>query len=65
MTIAENTMLSAPSFKLACILSTKQKMVSPISHHVFNQKSETLNRPTPPLLLQKPVVLMGRLNYPM
>jgi hypothetical protein len=65
MTIAENTMLSAPSFKLACILSAKQEMVSPIFHYVFNQKSETLNGPTPLPLSQNPVVLMGRLNYSM
>ena len=33
-------------------------MVLPISHHVFNQKSEALNGPTPPPLSQKPVALM-------
>ena len=33
-------------------------MVLPISHHVFNQKSEALNGPTPPPLPRKPDALM-------
>ena len=35
-------------------------MVSPISHHMFNQKSEALNGPTPPPLPRKPDALMRR-----
>jgi hypothetical protein len=46
MLIAKNIMPSAPSFEPAYILSARQEMVSPISHHVFNQKSEILNGPT-------------------
>ena len=41
-------------------------MVLPISHHVFNQKSEVLNGSTPSPLPQKPIALMGGLErYPM
>ena len=65
MTMAENTMPSAPKFEPACILPARQEVVSPIPH-VFNQKSEALNRPTPPLLPQKPVAFMGgHERYPM
>jgi hypothetical protein len=55
-------MPSAPNFEPACISNAGQKMVSPISYHVFNQKSEALNGPTPPPLPQKPVELMGGLE---
>src|SRR6266542_5237363 len=50
-TIAKNTM---PAY----ISNAGQKMVLPISHHVLNQRSEALNRLTPPLLPQKPDALM-------
>src|SRR5256884_651370 len=43
VTVAKNTMPSAPNFEPACISPARQEMVSPISHHVFNQKSEALN----------------------
>ena len=59
-TIAKNTMPSASNFKPACISPARQEMVSPISHHVFNQKSEALNGPTSPPLPRKPVALMQR-----
>src|SRR6266496_2193242 len=59
-TVAKNTMPSAPNFEPACISPARQEMVSPISHHVFNQKSEALNGPTPPPLPRKPVALMQR-----
>src|SRR5256884_5530121 len=49
-TVTKNTMPSAPNFEPACISPARQEMVSPISHHVFNQKSEALNGPTPPPL---------------
>ncbi|RIA92108.1 hypothetical protein C1645_821189 [Glomus cerebriforme] len=49
-TIAKNTMPSTPKFESACNSNAKQKMVSPISHYVLNQKSEVLNGPTPPPL---------------
>ncbi len=42
-TIAKNTM---PAY----ISNARQRMVLPISHHVLNQRSEALNRPTPPPL---------------
>jgi hypothetical protein len=65
-TIAKNTMPSAPNFEPACISPARQEMVLPISHYVLNQKSEALNRPTPPPLPQKPVTLIGGLErYPM
>jgi len=57
-TIAENTMSSAPKFEPAYISPARQEMVSPISHHVLNQRSEALNGPTPPLLPRKPDALM-------
>jgi hypothetical protein len=61
LTIAENIMPSTIP-----VTSGNQEMVLPISHHMFNQKSEVLNGPTPSPLLQKPVVLMGGLErYPM
>ena len=41
-TIAKNTIPSASNFEPACISPARQEMVSPISHHVFNQKSEAL-----------------------
>ena len=53
-------MPSAPNFEPACISPARQEMVSPISHHVFNQKSEALNGPTSPPLSRKPVALMQR-----
>ena len=59
-TIAENTMPSAPNFEPAYISPARQEMVLPISHHVFNQKSEALNGPTPSPLPRKPVALMQR-----
>ena len=59
-TIAKNTMPSTPNFEPVYILPARQEMVSPISHHVFNQKSEALNGPTPPPLPRKPVALMQR-----
>ncbi|RGB28530.1 hypothetical protein C1646_767718 [Rhizophagus diaphanus] len=49
-TIVKNTMPSTPNFEPVYILPARQEIVSPISHHVFNQKSEVLNGPTPPLL---------------
>ena|SRR6266545_58459 len=52
-TIAKNTM---PAY----ISNVGQKMVSPISHHVLNQRSKALNGLTPPSLSQKPDVLMRR-----
>ncbi len=50
-TIAKNTMP-------ACNSNVRQKMVSPISHHVLNQRSKALNGPTPPPLSRKPDALM-------
>ena len=50
-TIAKNTM---PAY----ISNVGQRMVLPISHHVLNQRSEVLNRPTPPPLPWKPDALM-------
>ncbi|RGB39849.1 hypothetical protein C1646_753972 [Rhizophagus diaphanus] len=41
MTMAENTMPSAPKFESACISPTRQEMVSPISHQSLNYKSDT------------------------
>ena len=41
----------------AYISNAGQKMVSSISHHVLNQRSEA---PTPPPLPRKPVALMQR-----
>ena len=35
-------------------------MVSPISHHMLNQRFEALNGPTPPPLSRKPDALMQR-----
>ena len=65
-TIAKKTMPSASNFEPACISPARQEMVSPISHYVFNQKSEVLNVSTPSPLPQKPVALMGGLErYPM
>src|SRR6266542_1413033 len=52
-TIAKNTM---PAY----ISNARQRMVSPISHYVLNQRSEALNRPTPPPLPRKPDALMRR-----
>ena len=53
VTIAKNTMS-------ACNSNAGQKMVLPISHHVLNQRSEALNRLTPPPLSRKPDALMRR-----
>ncbi|GBB90073.1 hypothetical protein RclHR1_16970005 [Rhizophagus clarus] len=41
MTMAKNTMPSAPKFELACISPARQEMVSPISHQSSNYKSDT------------------------
>jgi hypothetical protein len=41
MTMAENTMPSAPKFEPACISPARQEMVSPISHQSSNCKSDT------------------------
>ena len=42
----------------AYISNAGQKMVSPISHHVLNQRFEALNGLTSPLLPRKPDALM-------
>src|SRR5436305_4260183 len=52
-TIAKNTM---PAY----IFNAGQKIISPISHHVLNQRSKALNGPTPPPLSRKPDALMRR-----
>jgi hypothetical protein len=46
MTIIKNTMPSTLNFEPAYITVTfdNQEMVLPISHHMFNQKSEVLNK---------------------
>jgi len=56
--MVKNTMPNASNFEPACNSNVGQKMVLPISHHVLNQRSETLNGPTPLPLLRKPDALM-------
>ena len=58
--IAENTISSALNFELAYISNTGQKMVSPIFHHILNQRFEILNGPTSLSLLRKPNALIRR-----
>ncbi|RIA89563.1 hypothetical protein C1645_824682 [Glomus cerebriforme] len=53
--IAKNTMS-------AYISNARQKIVSPISYHVLNQRSEALSGPTFLLLLQKLSDSLGNLN---
>ncbi|CAB4478969.1 hypothetical protein RhiirA1_455156 [Rhizophagus irregularis] len=40
-TMAKNTMPSAPNFEPACILTTRQEMISPTSYQSSNCKSNT------------------------
>ena len=41
VTIAENTMPSAPNFEPACISPARQEMISPTSYQSLNCKSNT------------------------